>query len=185
MLRRSRIYLVICVGLALVAAACGEAQPDLPDATVSVLPTPDESISVLPTPHAQSVLPTPEGGVEVPTPPEDAVTVYGQLLLMDPTSVAPEEDGLYLVPIEAEGDEEGVSFAVPRIDDVDSVLAVIDEVTGRFYFEEVAAGMYALVARTDTGMQVAIRDFDDGNIVYVTVNEADVGTFIDMGRLRL
>jgi len=101
---------------------------------------------------------------------------------MNPIGIAPREDGLYLVRIEAEGE---ISMVVPSMDPETSLQASVDEVTGQFLFVDVPAGLYALVAMTDGGQQFSVRKFDTGEALMVTVEEEDLGRAVDLGMLRL
>jgi hypothetical protein len=96
--------------------------------------------------------------------------------------VAPLEDGVYLVPIET---GEGIAMVMPVIDPETSLQAEVDEVTGQFVFAEVPAGLYALVALTDVGQQLSIREFTAGDSVILTVKEKDLGQVIELETVRL
>ena len=135
-------------------------------------------------PVLESVLPTPVLEEEVVRSGEGAV-VQGTLLLFDPVNFAPEEDGIYLVMVDsASVADEGVSFAVPVIDE-SSIQAQVDETTGNFNFPEVPVGFYALVAQTDRGQQISIRDLATYTTTFVDVSPEDVGDVIDLGEQRL
>jgi hypothetical protein len=97
---------------------------------------------------------------------------------MDPTTFAPEEDGLYLVPISNQG------MVVPSVDPETSIQANIDETDGSFQFSDVPEGLYGLVAVSDSGLQISVRKLDSGEIQIVSVEEEDLGDTIDLGRLR-
>jgi hypothetical protein len=103
---------------------------------------------------------------------------------MNPAQVAPQEDGLYLVPINTDV-EGGVALVVPAVNPETALQASVDEVTGQFYFSDVSAGVYALVAVTDTDQQLSIRRLDTGEAVIVTLTGEDLGKVIDLGTLRL
>lgn len=112
----------------------------------------------------------------------ESTAVTGVLALMDPRTLAPREDGLYLVPIST---EDKSAMVVPSVDPENSIQADIDESSGRFYFDNVSPGLYAVTAILESGNQHSVRQLDSGKIVVVTVDEANVGETIDLGKLRL
>ena len=133
----------------------------------------------------ESVLPTPttESAVSLPAPAADRSVVTGRLILIDPLNTAPEDDGVYLVPIEQELESE-VSFAVPQINE-DSYQADVDVTTGDFSFEAVPVGFYALVVRTLDGRQLSVRDLATAQTTLVMVTEDDLGSVLDLGEQRV
>ncbi|MBU0703060.1 MAG: hypothetical protein KKC18_04265 [Chloroflexi bacterium] len=106
------------------------------------------------------------------------------LTLFDPINVAPQEDGIYLVPIDSDADG-GVSMVVPVVDPRTALQANVDESNGQFFFADVSAGLYALVAVTDTGQQLSIRKFNTGEVAMIMVGEEDLGQVVNLGMLRL
>lgn len=166
----------VFVAVLVLASSCAPVTPSQtsPNITESVVKTPDS---------AQSVVPTPIPTVPTPTVSPDGANVVGLLTIRDPTSMTPEENGLYLVPIPPS--EENVSFAVPTIDEETAIQAQVDARTGEFIFTAVPAGFYVLVARSDTGLQTSLRYLETGQIVSFDVAELDYGQVIDLGRLVL
>lgn len=137
---------------------------------VSPLAVPTES-----PPLFLSPLPTPTY-----TPRPGFAIIQGVLFLMNPSIIAPREDGLYLVHI----DDEAL-MVVPAVDMETSLQADVDEVTGRFSFADVLPGLYALVAVTDDGQQFSIRKFQTGEVSIISVREEDLDRVVDLGMLRL
>lgn len=116
------------------------------------------------------------------TPDEDSVAIQGVLTLMDPTSFAPEENGLYLVPV---GAEEGRTMVAPSVNLETSIQASVDETDGRFRFTEVPTGVYALMAVSDSGMELSVRKLEAGETAIISVEEDELGQTIDLGKLRV
>jgi hypothetical protein len=106
--------------------------------------------------------------------------VAGELVLISPESVAPQEDGLYLVEVDTES-----AMVLPTVDPEASIQAEVDEVTGRFFFDNVPVGLYAVAVLTDNGQQLSAREMATGVASIVTVTEEDLNTVIDLGMLRL
>jgi hypothetical protein len=164
-----RALILACIVLSIIAA-CQNENPS---------PTPSETATH--SPIVESVLSTPS-----PSPPRnpDVALVQGTLILLDPVNIAPQEDGIYLVPVDTDANE-GVSMVVPAVDPKTSLQAEVDESDGQFYFTDVSADIYALVAMTENSQQLSIREFKTGKSVIVTVKEEDLGQTIDLGTLRL
>jgi hypothetical protein len=101
---------------------------------------------------------------------------------MNPIIISPQQDGLYLVPIESDGQ---LSMVIPVVDPKSSLQAEADEETGQFIFRDVEPGIYALVAITNNEQQFSIRRLDTGEIVTVIIEKGDLGQVIDLGQLRL
>lgn len=108
-------------------------------------------------------------------------TICGTLMLLNPSLVAPQEDGLYLVPIDTSG---RTALIVPVVDQT-SYKATVDEITGQFCFKDVPLGVYVMVAVTDSGSKFSVRDFETGQVMVVTVTQADLNKVIDLGITRL
>jgi hypothetical protein len=177
---------VSLLALLLLLMACSKAEPTPPavsTATPVVEPTTDAFESPLGTPAAtrsafDSPLPAPARGPSS----KDKAAVKGRLVLTNPETIAPQEDGLYLVFVDAEN---GAPMVLPAVDPETSILAEVDETTGLFFFDNVGEGLYAFVVLTDRGQQLSARDLQTGKSTIVTVGEEHLGTVIDLGRQRL
>jgi hypothetical protein len=116
------------------------------------------------------------------TPDGDSVVIQGVLTLMDPTTFAPEEDGLYLVPVEA--DEESV-MAMPSVNPETSIRARIDETDGSFQFTDIPTGVYAVKVVSEDGLELSVRRLESGETAIISVEKEELGQTIDLGRLRV
>ena len=170
--------LLLLAVIVVLAAACQSSQE-----TPQVVPTssPDVQDSPLPTPTAtlsavDSPLPTPTRGPST----KGRAAVRGVLFLTNPESTAPEEDGIYLVKVDTDA-----GMVIPMIDPKTSLQAEVDEVTGQFFFDDVEAGLYALVALTRRGAQLSISRMDTGQPQTILVGEQDLDQVIDLGQSRL
>lgn len=114
----------------------------------------------------------------VPTPMADAATIYGQLMLLDPTVIAPQEDGLYLVPVDADSDQ---MMVVPMVVEGEALQAQVDETTGNFVFTNVDVGHYILVAIIETGQERTVHRLGTNEAILPVVDEEDLGKAIDLG----
>ena len=166
---KSSRMLLLAIVITSVLTACRLSEP-MPD--TSPLITPADS-----PPSFTSPQPTPTY-----TSRPGFATLYGVLFLMNPTIVAPREDGVYLVRIDIEGE---VPMVVPAVGLEPSLQADVDEVTGQFVFIDVPPGLYALVTVTDNGQQLSVREFHTGEASVITVGEGDLGQMIDLGMLRV
>lgn len=108
-------------------------------------------------------------------------TICGILILMNPALIAPQEDGLYLVPINTES---GAALIVPTVDET-SYRAIVDEVTGHFCFKDIPQGIYVLLAVTDNGSEISVRNFETGQAVIITVTQENLNKVTDIGATRL
>jgi hypothetical protein len=131
---------------------------------------------------------TPEGYPAPPTMvpmtfPESEpgfATVRGQLILSDPLNAALEEnDSVYLVPIPA---DQGLVY--PEFDEETAIRIVVDSRTGDFRFLNVPPGSYAMAAFTISG-RMSVRTFENSETVLLLINEDDLDTVVDLGRLRV
>lgn len=162
-----------CGGL---SARAGRGLPDPAITSVSPLVSPTSA-------HAlESALSTPSAAPEH-LGEGDGAKVWGTLVLFDPANLAPEDDGIFLVPIDRSVDE-GVAFAVPAIDDR-AIRATVDETNGDFVFRGVGVGFYALVVRTDRGQQVSVRDAETQTTTFVEVSPEEPSPVVDLGQQRI
>ena len=180
MLKISRqvVHLLLIIVATSALISCGRTSPDLEAPSISDTATvPSEAISPVATVPPDSVV-SPQATPTVVVD-DGFASVRGVLTLMDPTTFAPQEDGLYLVPIDEAG-----GMTVPSVDPETSIQAVVDEVDGSFYFGEVPVGLYALMAVSDSGLRLSVRSLESGQTTFVSVDAADLGGNIDLGRLR-
>jgi len=112
------------------------------------------------------------------------VNICGVVMLVDPTIIAPREDGLYLVHIEVNSASE-TNIVIPVVNLETSLQADVDEASGYFCFKDVPLGLYALVSVTDMGTQISARNFETGQAMIVNVTQEDLGKEIDLGMVRL
>ena len=168
MSKLSRI-LLFAVAIMSGLTACRPSEP-MPDTSPLITPAdlPPSSVSPLP-----ALTHTPRPGVAI---------LHGVLFLLNPTITAPREDGVYLVHIDTEG---RAPMVVPAVDPETSLQANVDEVTGQFFFADVPPGLYVLVAVTDNGQQLSVREFHTGEAAIITVGEEDLGQMVDLGIFRL
>ena len=117
-------------------------------------------------------------------PQSGFVKICGMLMLMNPAIIAPQEDGLYLVPININSARE-TTVVVTVVNPDTALQAEVDEVTGYFCFKDVPIGIYALVAITDKGTQISVRNFETEQAIIVNVTQEDLGKGIDLGIARL
>lgn len=176
-------YRSTLLAVALAIASCGSpsspAGRGLPESAmtpVSPLAAPTNAQAL------ESALSTPSGALEF-SGEDDGATVWGTLVLFDPVNLAPEDDGIFLVPIDRSVDE-GVALAVPAIDDT-AIRASVDETNGDFVFRGVAVGFYALVVRTDRGQQVSVRDTETQTTTFVEVTAEEPSPIVDLGQQRI
>jgi hypothetical protein len=178
---RDVLCLFIIVLVTVVLAGCGKASPE---PAVSPLSPADPTPTNPPTAASPiaTVRHSPIASPQASTPPgdQDAAVLRGMLTLMDPTTFAPEEDGLYLVPI----DEAAGGMAVPSLDPETAIQAEVDETDGSFQFSDVKIGLYGLVTVSDSGVQLSVRRLDSGQTVILSIEEDDIGKTVDLGRLR-
>jgi hypothetical protein len=172
---KRQVVLALLV-LLISVAACGPKTEGPPSdsplaAPDSPLPAPTATLSAMDSP-----LPTPTRGPST----EGHAAVLGLLTLTNPESAAPQDDGIYLVEIDPDA-----GMVLPAIDPENSLQAEVDEVTGQFFFDDVEAGLYSLVALTLSNMQLSIRRMDTGEPQTVMIGEEDLGQVIDLGRLVL
>lgn len=173
---KSLHVLVLAILIVVALVAC---QSDIPPSSTAPLITPVEAGDISSSPLPVSPLPTP-----LPSPNPGTAIVQGILTLFNPINIAPQEDGIYLVPIDSDADG-GVSMVVPAVVPGAALQANVDESNGRFFFVDVSTGLYALVSITDNSQQLSIRELDTGEAVVITVREEDLGQIIDLGMLRL
>jgi len=101
---------------------------------------------------------------------------------MDPTIFAPEEDGLYLVSVDAEAES---GMAMPSVNLETSIQASVDETDGSFQFIGIPTGVYALMAVSDDGVELSVRRFESGETVIISIKEGNLGETMDLGKLRV
>jgi hypothetical protein len=121
---------------------------------------------------------------KIKAPQSGSVNVCGMLMLMNPAIIAPQEDGLYLVPIDINSARE-TTIVVPVVNPATAFQAEVDEVTGYFCFKDIPVGLYALIAMTDNGTQISVRNFETGQAIILNVKQENLGKNIDLGIVRL
>lgn len=169
---------MILLAVSLFLMACSQPE-QRPLVSVTATPTTFESPLVAATATLStfdSPLPTPTRGPSS----QNKAAVKGMLMLTNPEFTAPQEDGLYLVPVDTAS-----VMVMPSVDPETSIQAEVDEMTGQFFFDDVDEGLYAFVVLTDRGQQLSARELDTGAASIVTVSEADLNSVIDLGQLRL
>jgi hypothetical protein len=176
-LKLEHLFILFTVLVLVAACGTGEMTPEVVSTPASPLPAPTATLSALDSP-----LPTPTRGPSS----EGRAAVRGVLHLTNPESTMPQEQGIYLVPIDTDtGGGEGAMMVFPALDPETALQAEVDEISGEFFFDDLELGLYALVALTRTGMQLSIRKLDTGEAQIIMVKESDVGQLIDLGHLRL
>lgn len=164
-----RIFLPLILIFSLLLCSCTSVGEPSFYSSVLVSPTPQWAFSVISTPtYVHSFRP-------------GFATICGILMLMNPAFVAPQEDGLYLVPIDTSA---GATLIVPVVDRT-SYRAAVDEVTGQFCFKDVPQGVYVMIAVTDSGSEIPVRSFETGQLMIVTITQADLNKVIDLGITKL
>lgn len=110
----------------------------------------------------------------------DKATLKGRLLVHSPWSLIPDpDDAIFLVPLV---DNMNIS-AIPEFTVGQVPQADVDERFGDFVFTNIMPGRYAVVVMTPSGVQIPATQ-DDGSVVILTINEADLNTTIDLGKLN-
>jgi hypothetical protein len=141
-----------------------------------------------PAPAAPRPTATPEGYPAPPTlapmifPESDpgTATLKGLLILSDPLNAAlVENDSVYLLPIPA-----GQGLVYPEFDEETAIRIVVDSRTGDFRFLNVPPGSYAVAAFTTSG-RMSVRTFETNETVLLLIEEEDIDTVVDLGRLRV
>lgn len=109
-------------------------------------------------------------------------TLHGQLVLVNPVNVAPEHDGIYLVPIEQSVTDESTVNAVV----LDSVpRAFVDETSGEFVVPNVPPGHYLVMVVAQSNTRLLARQMDSSQLAIAIVNESDVNKKVEMGFVRV
>jgi hypothetical protein len=181
-LKLNHLFILFILVSLVAACSAGEKTPEgastpttgATSAHDSPLPAPTATLSALDSP-----LPTPTRGPSTQT----RAAVRGVLFLTNPETTLPQEQGIYLVPIDA--DESGGAMVFPALDPETALQAEVDEGTGEFFFDDLEVGLYALVALTRRGTQLSIRKLETGEAQIVMIEESDADQVIDLGRLRL
>jgi hypothetical protein len=172
-----RLILLFSAIMLLIAGCSGPSEEGIDEITV-------HQGGDSPPPTPTSVVPPVDSASEssIPTPSADIATIYGRLMLLDPTVLSPQEDGLYLVPIDSESEQ---MMVVPVIVEGEAIQAQIDETTGDFVFTDVEAGHYVLMAMLDTGQERVVHRLGTNEHVLPVVTEEDLGGAIDLGIVSL
>ena len=117
-----------------------------------------------------------------PTSKPGYATVHGQIVLTNPLTVAPEHNGVYLVPLDqGTTDQSTIPVVVPG----KSLQANVDETSGEFIILNVQPGHYQIVIRTEGGVQMPAHIYQNAEPATVLVNESDLNQTIEVGMIRV
>jgi hypothetical protein len=104
-------------------------------------------------------------------------TIHGVLIVSNPWTSVPKDDGLYLAPFE---DQDINVTTLPLFVEDEVPQAEVDESTGEFVFTNIKPGRYVLAVVSSSGAQ-APASRSDGGLVIINVTDADINKVVDAG----
>ena len=163
------IPLLLLFVLIILLAACTN---NTPKATRDVV-IGDVQITVVPPTEVPYLFKTSEPG---------AISVHGDLVILNPMSMIPaDQDSIFLAPMATDAPISGVpQFEVGTVPQAD-----VNEVNGEFMFTNIQPGQYAVVAITVGGAQIPVRYMETASYAIVTLDASQVDTTVELGKLTL
>jgi hypothetical protein len=163
------LIILALLGLMIFLTACN---------TNTAVPTRDVSINEV---EVAVAPPTPEPYVFKTSDP-NTITVHGKLIVLDPMTIIPApNDSIFLVPLPI---DEPISM-IPQFELGTVPQAEVDESSGEFVFTNLEPGQYAVVVITMGRAQIPTRFIDTSSYAIFTVDETQVDTTVDIGKLTL
>ena len=170
---------IVSLMLITVLVSCQkEVKPDSP------LPSPGKevqiaTISVVTSPIKPSNKSTPIPTFQFATSQPNFATIHGKIEVLNPTTAAPKPDGIYLVPVHADG------MTIPQVIPGEMPQAEVNEVTGEFVFTNVKPGAYALTVITIIDVQLSVRSAENNHPVILTIGESHIDQTVELGTVQV